>query len=109
MWDTKIAEGGIVYASKFTGDFSFLLSIVIGVIATFFVFKVARKMGGGLFGKVLSYVGFGMVLIIVGTISIALESFVPEIFVTITHNMFFALGFIFLAIGADKLLKGITN
>ncbi len=109
MWNLGTTQDGLGYAGLFAGNFSFLLSIIIGIIATYFVFQVASKMGGGLFGSVLWFVGYGMVLIVLGSISIALEPWVPEVWIQITHTVFFALGFVFLAVGANKLLRGINN
>ncbi len=108
MWDIGIADNGILYAGAFLGNFSFLLAVVIGIIATFFVFRSARRLGGGLFGRVLNYVGIGMLLIAVGTISVIFEPWFSDLWVQLAHTVFFATGFIFLGFGADKLLKGIN-
>ncbi len=43
--DAVISSDEVAYASIFAGDFSLLLAVVIGVIATFFVFRAAKKMG----------------------------------------------------------------
>jgi len=109
-WDVQISNDDFAYASIFTGNFSLLLSIVIGVIATFLVFRAAGKMGGGLFGTVLNYVGIGMVLIVLGTISIVVEPWIlSDIWLRLAHTVFFALGYIFMVIGGNKLLKGIMS
>jgi len=109
MWNIPSVEDGLVYGSVFAGNLAFLLSIVIGLFATYFVFRAAHKMGGGLFGKVLNYVGVGMTLVILGTISVTLDPVISLIWARLLHTIFFALGFIFLVIGAEKLLKGITQ
>jgi hypothetical protein len=100
---------GIAYASFFTGSLSFLLSIIIGVIATYFIFRSATKMGGGLFGSVLNYIGIGTALIVFGAISILFLPVALGGWVFFARTVFFAIGFIFLAIGAEKLLRGITK
>ncbi len=105
-----ISNDGFAYATVFTGDFSILLSIVIGIIATYFVFRSAKKMGGGLFGSVLNYIGIGMVLIVLGTISVVLGTWLLlGVWASAINTIFFALGYIFMVIGANKLLKGIIN
>jgi hypothetical protein len=52
MNEFQITNDAVAYASLFAGNFSLLLSIVIGIIATGIVFRAAKKMGGGLFGVV---------------------------------------------------------
>lgn len=110
-WDTSVSSDVVAYASIFTGNFSLLLSIVIGIIATIFVFRAARKMGGGLFGSVMNYIGIGMALVVLGTIfSIALDILaVTGLWSGVFNTVCFASGYIFMVIGANKLLKGIIN
>ena len=103
------ADDGIVFASMFTGDFSLLLSILIGIIATTLVFRAAKKMGGGLFGLVLKYIGFGMLFIVMGSLTIFLNPWVEELWLRVFNTIFFAFGYIFMVIGANKLLKGLMN
>jgi len=74
----SIATDQVAYASIFAGNFSLLLSIVIGIIATFFVFRVAKKLGGGLFGSVLNYIGIGMFFVVLGTIATVVDKWILE-------------------------------
>lgn len=104
-----IAEDSIAYASIFVGNFSILLSIVIGCIATAYVFRAAHKMGGGLFGLVLYYIGIGMVLVVLGTISIVLAPWISASMLRMLHTVCFSLGFVFMVLGANKLLRGIMS
>lgn len=104
-----IASDEVAYATLFTGDFSMLLSIVIGIIATTLVFRAAKRMGGGLFGSVLNYIGVGMVLIVLGTISVVLDTWSPGLWSSVINTACFATGYIFMVMGANKLLKGIIN
>ncbi len=108
MLNLSIETSGVGYASAFTGNFSFLLAILIGVAATYFVFSSARKMGGGLFGVVLKYMGFGMVFIVLGAVSVVLRPFLISVWQELIQTVLFSLGFVFLVLGAQKLLKGIT-
>lgn len=103
------ADDGIVFASMFTGDFSLLLSIVIGIIATVLVFRSAKKMGGGLFGHILNYIGFGMMFIVMGSMTVFLSPWVEELWLRVFNTLFFAFGYIFMVMGANKLLKGLMN
>jgi hypothetical protein len=104
-----ISEDSIAYASIFVGNFSILLSIVIGCIATAYVFRAAQKMGGGLFGQVLYHIGTGMVLVVLGTISIVLAPWISASMLRMLHTICFSLGFVFMVLGANKLLRGIMT
>jgi hypothetical protein len=106
--DVPIPEDGYAYASIFAGSFSLMLSIVIGIIANFIVFRAAKKLGGGLFGSVLNYIGIGMTLVILGTIATIVDPWYTGFF-NIVSTVCFALGYIFTVIGANKLLKGIMT
>lgn len=98
----------IGYASVFTGNLSFLLAIVVGIVATYFVFRSAHKMGGGLFGLVLKYVGFGMTFMVLGAGVVFSRSFFESPWFGLAETTLFVLGFVFLVLGSKKLLKGIT-
>lgn len=108
-WNTPIPDDGFAYASVFAGSFSLLLSIVIGIIATFIVFRAARKLGGGLFGSVLNYIGIGMSFIVLGTIATVVDPWYTGFGFNIVSTVCFAMGYIFTVIGANKLLRGIMS
>ncbi|MFH0804399.1 MAG: hypothetical protein V1896_02260 [Candidatus Zambryskibacteria bacterium] len=108
-FNVQIPDDGFAYASVFAGNFSLLLSIIIGVIATFIVFRAAKKLGGGLFGSVLNYIGIGMTLIVLGTIATVVDPWFVGFDFNIVSTVCFAMGYIFSVVGANKLLKGIMN
>lgn len=99
----------IAYASIFVGDFSLLLSIVIGIVATFFVFRAASKMGGGLFGSVLNFIAGGMIFMVLGSVSLFVETWFPTVWFGVINTALFAVGYILMVTGANKLLKGIMT
>ncbi len=109
--DTKqvLSNDTISVASVFASSFSILLSILIGFIATGFVFRAASKMGGGLFGVVLYYIGAGMLLVVFGTISAFFAPLIDNNWLTMLHTVSFAIGYVFMVIGSNKLLKGILS
>ena len=107
--DTLISSDGVAYASIFAGDLSLLLSIVIGIIVTSFVLRAAKKMGGGLFGSVLNYIAVGMVLVVLGSVSIFIGNWLSGVWFNVINTICFATGYIFMVIGANKLLRGIMN
>jgi hypothetical protein len=108
-WDMQIPDDGYAYASAFTGGLSLLLSIVIGMIATFIVFRAAKKLGGGLFGSVLNYIGIALGLVVLGTIATIVNPWVTGFGFNIVSTVFYTLAYIFTVIGANKLFKGIMN
>ncbi|MEK7669192.1 MAG: hypothetical protein AAB350_01185 [Patescibacteria group bacterium] len=108
-WDVQVSDNSFAYASIFAGNFSLLLSIVIGIIATALVFRAAKRLGGGLFGSVLNYIGVGMLLIVLGNISAVVDPLFVGFWFNITSTTLFAAGYIFMVIGANKLFKGIMN
>ncbi|MBN2093831.1 MAG: hypothetical protein JW740_00425 [Candidatus Zambryskibacteria bacterium] len=105
----SISNDGIAYASRFTSDLSLLLSVVIGLIATYLVFRAVKKLKGGLFGSILNFISLGMLFIVLGTIAVFMNSWFPGIWFNIISTAFFAMGYIFMVVGANKLLKGVMN
>lgn len=103
------ATDGITYASVFAGNLSMLLSIIIGVVAMVLVLRAAKKLGGGLFGSVLNYIGSGMALIVLATISIIVGEPILGPWANITNVVCFVMGYVFIVLGANKLFKGIMS
>ncbi|OHA94506.1 MAG: hypothetical protein A3E02_02530 [Candidatus Zambryskibacteria bacterium RIFCSPHIGHO2_12_FULL_38_34] len=108
-WDIPQSNDGIAYASIFAGNFSLLLSILIGIIANVIIFRAAKRLGGGLFGSVLNYIGIGVSFIVLGTIATVVNPWFISFWFNITSTACFAVGYIFTVIGANKLLKGIMS
>ena len=108
-WNLSASNDQFAYASIFSGNFSLLLSIVIGIIATILVFRSAKKMRGGLFGSILNYIDAGMLFIVLGTIAAFVDTWFSGLWFNVISTAFFALGYIFMVIGANKLLKGIMS
>ncbi|MFA6270169.1 MAG: hypothetical protein WC657_03095 [Candidatus Paceibacterota bacterium] len=107
--NAQIPEDGFAYASVFAGNFSLLLSIIIGIIAIVIVFRSAKKLGGGLFGSVLNYIGLALCFIVFGTIATIINPWYTGFDFNIVSTVCFAMGYIFTVIGATNLLKGIMN
>lgn len=107
--DERALNDSYAYASVFTGNFSLLLSILIGIVAVVIVFRSAKRLGGGLFGSVLNYVGIGVSLIVLGTLSTVVDPWYVGLGFNIASTVCFALGYVFIVIGANKLFKGIMS
>ncbi len=99
----------IAFASNFVNNLSLWLAIVIGFVASVLVLKAAHKMGGGLFGSVLNFMGVGMIMVVVGTLSVVFSTWLPKAWLTLIHSVLFSAGYICMVIGANKLFKGIMS
>ena len=99
----------ITFASNFVSGLSLWLAIVIGLVASILVLRAAHKMGGGLFGSVLNFMGIGMIIVVVGTLSVALSAWLPGAWLSLIHTTLFSIGFICMVLGAHKLFKGIMS
>jgi hypothetical protein len=109
MWNMPQAQDSFAYASIFAGNFSLLLSILIGIIAVVIVFRAAKKLGGGLFGSVLNYIGVGILLIVLGTLATVIDPLFSGFWLNLVSTVCFSVGYIFTVLGANKLFKGIMN
>ncbi len=88
--------------------YSFLSVIIIGGITSIIVLVNARKMSGGIFGDALGYFGVGMLVMLAGiTVSLGVAIFSKET-IGIIGNMFYIIGYILMAIAADKI-RGIIQ
>lgn len=107
--NSAIFNDEVAYASVFVSNFSLLLSTLIGAIATYLVLRAAKRLGGGLFGLVLNYMGVGMLLAVIGTISAFSNPWFAGFWQNIVSTTAFALGYIFMVVGANRLFKGIMS
>jgi ABC-type spermidine/putrescine transport system permease subunit II len=108
-FNMPVTSDDFAYASVFAGNFSLLVSVIIGIIAAFLVFRAAKKLGGGLFEIVLNYVGIGMSFVVLGTLFSVVGPWLEGFWFNVVSTTFFALGYIFMVLGANKLLKGIIS
>jgi len=99
----------VTFASNFVSELSLWLAIVIGLTASILVLRAAHKMGGGLFGSVLNFMGVGMIIVVAGTLSVVLSVWLPGAWINLIHTVLFSVGFISMVIGANKLFKGIMS
>lgn len=78
-------------------------AIIVAFAASVMVFVNARSMKGGIFGTVLNYFAAGMVLILGSFIVVSLNVFGSEGFAKTVNNILFILGYIIMALAANKL------
>ena len=94
------------------GYYTLASVVVIGMTTSILVLINARKMKGGVFGKVLEYFSAGMFLLLLGFIvsSISFSTNEGVGFIAKTmHDILYILGFIIMAIAARKLLATIKG
>ncbi len=83
--------------------YSFLSVIVIGAITSIIVLMNAKKMSGGIFGEALGYFGVGMLVMLAGiTVSLGFALF-SEQSLGVVGNMFYIIGYVLMAVAADKI------
>ena len=78
-------------------------AIIVAFAASIMVFVNARSMKGGVFGAVLNYFAIGMVFILASFVVVSLNVFGFEGFAKTTNNILFILGYIIMALAANKL------
>ncbi len=110
---TLIGEGsgGIFFILN---SYSLISALLVGLVTSFLVFSISKKMKGGVFGSSLSYMSAGMFLILIGYAADNASSFIAlssdrAVFVETTNDIFFIVGFILVAIAAQRLSKAISG
>lgn len=78
-------------------------AIIVAFAASVMVFVNARSMKGGVFGTVLNYFAVGMVFILGSFVVVSLNIFGSEGFAKTANNILFILGYIIMALAANKL------
>ncbi len=78
-------------------------AIIVAFAASVMVFVNARSMKGGVFGTVLNYFAVGMVFILGSFVVVSLNVFGSEGIAKTVNNVLFILGYIIMALAANKL------
>ncbi len=85
-------------------------TIIIMVVTSAMVWIGGRQMRGGVFGTVLTYFSAGMVLVVLGFVSgLPLTEKIPSLYLKLTHDSLYLVGYILMGIAASKLLKAIKG
>jgi len=85
--------------------YSFASVLLVGAITSIIVLINAKKMSGGIFGDALGYFGVGMLVMLAGiTVSLGVAIFSKET-IGIVGNLFYIIGYILMAIAADKIRR----
>ncbi len=85
-------------------------TIIIMFVTSAMVWVGGRQMRGGVFGTVLNYFSIGMSLVVLGFVSgLALGDNTANLYLKLTHDSLFIIGYILMGIAASKLLKAIKG
>lgn len=85
--------------------YSLASAIALGVVTSVVVIINGRRMKGGVFGGALYYLGIGMFIVLVGTISSFFPSIAPEYLEGTLPNLLNTIGYVIMAIAASRLLR----
>jgi len=84
------------------------IAIVLGVLASIYVFILAIRMGGGGIANTLLLYGAGMLSVVTSLLSVTwLKEFMAA-YAGIAHDMFFIIGFILMVLGSRKVSRLIS-
>ena len=97
-------EASGVSSATFVNSMALWIAVGVGFIATFLVFRNAKKIGGGTLGKVYYHFGAGMFLVVLGFLAVVVPPWAEESIVMRTHDVLFVLGYLVMAFGAQKIL-----
>jgi hypothetical protein len=84
------------------------IAIVLGILASIYVFVLSLRMGGGGIAGTLLLYGAGMLSVVVSLLSVTwLKAFMGA-YAGIAHDMFFIIGFILMVFGSRKVSQLIS-
>lgn len=92
-----------IFVSDLAPKLSLWSAIIVAFAASVMVFVNARSMKGGIFGTVLNYFAVGMILILGSFVVASLNVFGSEGLAKTANNILFILGYIIMALAANKL------
>jgi len=107
---TLFAFGDVVQAD-YTGPvliltfYSVASAVALGIVTSVVIIINGRRMKGGVFGSALKYLGVGMLIVILGTISSFHFSFIPTYLQGVLPSVLNTIGYIIMAVAANNILK----
>lgn len=91
-------------SESFVNSVSLWVAIAVGIIASLMVLRGASKIGGGVLGTVYKYIGVGMLVVVLGFVAVVVPAWASEFVVGRTHDVLFIVGYLIMALGAQKML-----
>lgn len=108
--DTWIKLAQFEDNSRLFASLSLWSTIIIAFVTSAMVWVGGRSMRGGVFGRVLTYFSIGMTLVFFGFVTEApWASGISPLYLSLVHSSLYILGYIFMGVAANKLLKTIKG
>jgi len=85
--------------------YSLASAVVLGIVTSIVVLVNGRRMRGGIFGRALNYLGVGMLIVLVGTITPLFSSITPTSLEGALPSILNTVGYVIMAFAATKLLR----
>lgn len=85
--------------------YSLISAVVLGIVTSIVVIINGRRMKGGIVGGALNYLGIGMFIVLVGSVSVFFPAYIPAYFQGVLPNILNTIGYVVMAIAASKLLN----
>lgn len=96
--------------SKLLESISLWSTLIIAFVTSMMVWSGSRKMHGGVFGSVLTFFSIGMTLIFLGAVTqVPLFQNIDPLYLKMTHDSLYIIGYIMMGFAASKLLKVIKG
>lgn len=81
------------------------IAIVLGVVASVYVFLLSTRMGGGAISTALFLYGLGMLSVVVSLLSVTWLKTVLASYASVAHDSFFIIGFVLMVLGSQKVSR----
>lgn len=91
-------------ANSFANSVSLWAAVGIGAYASLTVYMHSRQLKGGVLGSVYAWFSAGMILVVLGLVSVVIPRWAEEFIIMRVHDIFFILGFGVMSIAARKLI-----
>jgi hypothetical protein len=109
---TTVTDAGNTFI--ILNSYSLLSALFVGLVTSFLVLSIARKMKGGTLGTALGFMSAGMFVIVTGYLINNIGSFMMldqnyQIITGTIHDIFFIGGLILIAIAAQRISKAISG
>ena len=90
--------------ATFAGSYTLWIAIIIGFIASILTFYYSSQMSGSTVGGILKLFGFGMLVVVLGFLSVVVAWAEPSV-QKIVHDLLFILGYILMLVGVSRMRK----
>lgn len=90
--------------ATFAGSYTLWIAIIIGIVGSLVTFYYSQQMGGSTVGGILRLFGLGMLVVVLGFLSVVVAWAAAPI-QKVVHDLLFILGYLLMLAGASRLKK----